>query len=144
MSCIVAMATLDKAEYTEKYLTKKVSAPMLPRYNIKCPMCGSVFELPYDSRYRELALKSPDGLYVTVARCPKGHLITAYIDGDGMLRRVGTGGVEKGEDCELVEDVGFLPSAVRRRVEEALRSGDYRGVERIIEDLKRMGVVKCL
>jgi hypothetical protein len=61
-----------------------------------------------------------------------------------MLRRVGTGSVEKGEDCELVGDVGFLPSAVRRRVEEALRSGDYRGVERIIEDLKRMRVVKCL
>jgi len=117
---------------------------MLPRYNIKCPMCGSVLELPYDSRYRELALNSPDGLYVTVARCPKGHLITVYIDGDGMLRRVGTGGVEKGEDCELVGDVGFLPSAVRRRVEEALRSRDYRGAERIIEDLKRMGVVKCL
>ncbi len=49
-----------------------------------------------------------------------------------------------GEDCELVGDVDFLPPAVRRRVEEALRTGDYRGVERIIEDLKRMGVVKCL
>ena len=41
-------------------------------------------------------------------------------------------------------DVGFLPPAVRRRVEEALRTGDYRGVEKVIEDLKRMGVVKCL
>ena len=49
-------------------------------------MCGSVVELPYDSRYRELALKSPDGLYVTVVRCPKGYLITVYIDGDGTLR----------------------------------------------------------
>ncbi|MEM4651470.1 MAG: hypothetical protein QW086_06550 [Pyrobaculum sp.] len=117
---------------------------MLPRYNIKCPVCGSVVELPYDARYRELALKSPDGLYVTVVRCPKEHLITVYIDGDGTLRRIGSGGAVGGEDCELVGDVGFLPPAVRRRVEEALRSGDYRGVEKVIEDLKRMGVVKCL
>ena len=117
---------------------------MLPRYNFKCPVCGTVVELPYDPRYRELALKSPDGLYVTVARCPKGHLITTYIDGDGMLRRIGSGGAAGGEDCELVGDVGFLPPAVRRRVEEALRTSDYRGVEKVIEDLKRMGAVKCL
>lgn len=117
---------------------------MFPRYNIKCPVCGSVVELPYDARYREMAFKSPDGLYVTVVRCPKGHLITVHIDGDGMLRRIGPGGAVGGEDCELVGDVGFLPPAVRRRVEEALRTGDYRGVEKVIEDLKRMGVVKCL
>jgi hypothetical protein len=29
-------------------------------------------------------------------------------------------------------------------VEEALRSGDYRGVEKVIEDLRRMGVVRRL
>jgi hypothetical protein len=29
-------------------------------------------------------------------------------------------------------------------VEEALRSGDYRGVEKVIEDLRRTGVVRCL
>ncbi len=117
---------------------------MLPRYNFKCPVCGSVVELPYDSRYRELALKSPDGLYATVVRCPEGHSITVYIDGDGMLRRISPGGAVDGEDCELVGDVDFLPPVVRRRVEEALRTGDYRGVERIIEHLKRMGMVKCL
>jgi hypothetical protein len=117
---------------------------MLPRYNFKCPVCGTVVELPYDSRYRELALKSPDGLYVTVVRCPKGHLITVYIDGDGMLRRIGSGSAAGGEDCELVGDISFLPPAVRRRVEEALKTGDYRGVEKVIEDLKRMGMVKCL
>jgi len=133
---------------------------MLPRYIFKCPECGSVVELPYNSRYRELALKSPDGLYVTVARCPEGHLITVCIDSDGMLRRIGPGGavgidsdgmlrrIGPGgavgrEDCELVGDVDFLPPAVRRRVEEALRTGDYRGVEKVIEDLKRMGAVKC-
>jgi hypothetical protein len=61
-----------------------------------------------------------------------------------MLRRIGSGSAAVGGDCELVGDIGFLPPAVRRRAEEALRTGDYRGVERIIEDLKRMGVVKCL
>jgi hypothetical protein len=47
-----------------------------------------------------------------------------------MLRRIGSGSAVGGEDCELVGDVGFLPPAVRRRVEEALRSGDYEAWRR--------------
>ncbi|MFP3198994.1 MAG: hypothetical protein RXR06_03880 [Thermoproteus sp.] len=117
---------------------------MFPRYSVRCPVCNAVVELPYDSRYSELARKSPDGLYARVVRCPNGHLITVHIDGDGTLRRIGSGDAARGKDCELVGDAGFLPLAVRRRVEEALRSGDYRGVEEVIEDLKRMGVVRCL
>jgi hypothetical protein len=122
-----------------------ISRFVFPRYVIKCPECSAVVEYPYDPKYAELARRSPGGLYAVMLRCPKGHLFTALIDENGAVRRVGPASVEAGEaGCELVGDADFLPPAVRQRVAEALKTGNYSGVEKLIEDLKRMGVVRCL
>jgi len=101
--------------------------------------------MSFNARYADLARSSPDGLYAVMAKCPAGHFFRVYIDGDGFIRRVSPGDVEdKAGDCELVGDVSFLPPIVRQRVVEALKTGNYQGLERIIEDLKRMGLVVCL
>jgi len=117
---------------------------MFPRYVINCPECRVAVEYPYDPKYAELARRSPGGLYAVALRCPRGHLFTVLIDEHGAVRRVGPASAEVEAGCELVGNVDFLPPAMRQRVAEALKTGNYMGVEKLIEDLKRMGLVRCL
>ncbi|MFB6490083.1 MAG: hypothetical protein TU35_002360 [Thermoproteus sp. AZ2] len=118
---------------------------MLLEYVVNCPICGARITAPYDPKAVEAALRSPDGLYITTLKCPNGHYVLIAIDKDGVIRRIdaerGAGGRP---DCEVVKPLDFLPAPIRQRVLDALQTGDFRGVEKIVEDLRRAGVIRCL
>lgn len=118
---------------------------MFPQYVVKCPVCGSETAIPYNPKYAEEASRAPGGLYYITARCPRGHAFEVGIDEFGVVRRIyESHPAAEAKDCELVGSIDFLPPAVRQKVAEALRTGDYRGVEKLVEDLKRAGLIKCL